>query len=135
MPDPTAYNRKLQQESLLKQKDIIISSVAKMEDKMQGTRHMNLTVVDMMDLIEEVIRSCGGEPKATFRDVSFDFIRVQTRVPISANLFQFIPDGEDNPKFHKVITKLLLQCQKVYGVRWIPDEDRGSYIIVSLNKE
>jgi len=133
--DNTEYNRRMQQQSLDKQKSDRITGIAKLENKLDGTRSMDLYVTDVMDLIEEIIKTCGGESKPSFLDVSYDFIRVQIRVPITANLFQYLPEEDNNPRFHKVVTKLLLQVKKVHGVRWLPSEDRGSYIVISLKRE
>jgi hypothetical protein len=125
----------MQQQSLDKQKSDRITGISKLENKLDGTRGMDLYVTDVMDLIEEIIKTCGGESKPSFLDVSYDFIRVQIRVPITANLFQYLPEEDSNPRFHKVVTKLLLQVKKVHGVRWLPSEDRGSYIVISLKRE
>lgn len=133
VPD-TSYNRRMQQESLMKQEQEVREKIAILETKLSGTRQMDLSVVEVMDLVEETIKACGGESKLVFQDVSYDFMRAKTRVPLTANLFQFKGEDEDNPRFHKVVTKLLLQIWKVYGVRWIESEDRGSYIVVSLKR-
>lgn len=133
--DNTEYNRRMQQQSLDKQKSDMVANIAKLENKLDGTRGMTLYVTDVMDLIEEIIKTCGGESKPSFLDVSYDFIRIQTRVPMTANLFQYLPEEDNNPRFHKVITKLLLLVNKVHGVRWLPSEDRGSYIVISLKRE
>lgn len=131
----TEYNRKMQEESKNRQAQEMINKISKLESKLIGTIRMNLSVLDIMDLVEEVVSTCGGESKLEFRDVSRDFIRVHTRVPMSANLFQFLGESPNNPRFHKVVTKLLLMLKEVSGVRWLPSEERGSYIIISLKRE
>lgn len=132
--DSTSYNLRMQEESLKARETEMRTNISKLETKLSGTRQMTLGITDLMDLIEETIKTCGGESKVTFIDVSLDFIMVQTRVPLTANLFQFKGESDDNPKFHKVITKLLLQVWQVHGVRWISGEDRSSNVIVSLKR-
>ena len=133
--DNTEYNRRMQQDSLENQRQSTVTTIAKLENKLFGTQTMELYVTDVMDLVEEIIKTCGGESKPSFLDVSYDFIRVQTRVPMTANLFQYLPEDDKNPRFHKIVTRLLLQIKKVHGVRWLPSEDRGSYIVISLKRE
>jgi hypothetical protein len=132
IPD-TEYNRKMQEESKNRQAQEIVKKISILEKKLLA--QSNLTVVNVMDLIEEVVSTCGGESKLTFNDVSYDFIRVHTRVPMSANLFPFMSESPNNPRFHKVVTKLLLMIDGVRGVRWLPSEERGSYIVISLKRD
>lgn len=133
--DPTEYNRRMQMESLQKKEQEIVTSIKSLETKLIGTRQMSLSITDTMDLLEETIKTCGGESKVTFLEVNSDFISIQTRVPLTANLLQFKGESDDNPRFHKVVTKLLLQMCNVKGVRWLSKEDRESVMVVSLNKD
>jgi hypothetical protein len=87
----------------------------------------------MMDLVEEVIRTCGGEIKLQFLDVTHNTIKACTRVSIDANLFPFMEESDKNPRFHNKVTKLFLKMKCVTGVRWIPSEDRGMYLVLSFN--
>jgi hypothetical protein len=133
IPD-TEYNRRKQDEAKQAQVNDIAKKVNKVEAKMKATS-ISAPITTMMDLLEEVISACGGESKLTFLDVGSDFIRVATRVPVTANLFQFLEEAPDNPRWHKVVTKILLLCPRILSVRWIPSEDRGAYLIVSLRRE
>ena len=132
MPN-TEYNRKMQEENKNKQVQEILRKISILENELIAQN--NVSVIKMMDLIEKVVSTCGGESKLQFNDVSYDFIRVHTRVPMSANLFPFMGESPDNPRFHKVVTKLLLLIDGVRGVRWLPSEDRGSNIVVSLKRD
>lgn len=132
--DPTSYNKRMQEESLVARENEMRSAIAKLETKLSGTRQMDLPVTDLMDLMEETIRACGGESKLVFLEVSSEVIIAQTRVPLTANLFQFRPESDTNIRFHKVVTKLILQIWKVHGVRWIAGEDRSSTLIVSVKR-
>lgn len=90
-----------------------------------------------MDFVEKLIGACGGETKATFIEVSSHFIKCFTRVPLQGNLFPFLPESQDNPRFHKVVTKVLLLKSCIEDVRWLPsvEGERGSYLLVTLKKE
>lgn len=89
-------------------------------------------LTDIMDCIEKIISCCGGENKPTFLEVHRDMIRVYTRVPLQANLYQFIPEShESNVKFHRKVTELCLLIKKVHGVRWMQVES-GCHLILTL---
>lgn len=131
LPNTSKYENNEHQKSLMNKRDRVIREISILE-KDATTSMSNL---QMMDWIEKVIYTCGGEPKTRYLEVNSSFIKCYTRVPMEANLFQFLPESQDNPRFHKVVTKLLLLCVSVSGVRWMPsiEGERGSYILVSLN--
>ena len=131
LPD-TSYNRKLQQESMNKRKQEILENINALKTDLP-TRE-GLSIVELMDLLEKVVKMCGGEAKLEFLDVGLTFIKAHTRVPLSANLFPFLDESEDNPRFHKIITQLLIGMKQTSGVRWVPTEDRGAYIIYSIKE-
>jgi len=131
-PTPnTTYNLKQAEESQRKVVEERIQAITAHERKIKGLSK-NLTLMDFMDIVEETVRVCGGEPKAEFREVSSELVRVFTRVPIDANLFTFLPPGGENTKFNKAVTKLLLNVPRVMGVRWIP-EGRECHILVFIS--
>lgn len=86
--------------------------------------------VDRMDLVEGILRECGGESKATFMDVSFDFIRLYTRVPMDQTFGKPVT-------FSTLMTKKLLNTGIVHGVRWLKAEPSlgGCYIMISFKRE
>ncbi|MNN81825.1 hypothetical protein D3C81_1986870 [compost metagenome] len=86
-----------------------------------------------MDFVEEAIGVCGGEKKVQFLDVSRTFIKVFTRVPMTANLFQFLPEADDNPRFHKVMSKILISQGFVQEIRWLPHTE-GAVLLVLLTE-
>ena len=127
--DPTEYNRKQQQASMDAKVAQTIAEIGKAEASLSGKQAKS--IVHMMDLVESVIKCCGGESKVTFLDVTPNFIKISTRVPLSANLFQFKPEEDSNPRFHKVVTKILLLSASVEGVRWLPS-DNGALLLCLL---
>jgi hypothetical protein len=131
--DPTTYNKQQQQKAMDERKGKIIAGVQKLEsDAMKlKTETKPVLVTEAMNWVELAIKSCGGESKVAFLDVSHSFIKIATRVPMTANLFQFLPEGDDNPRFHKVVTKLLLLMPFVTGVRWLP-QDGGAVLMVDI---
>lgn len=128
--DPTAYNRKKQEEAMEARKQEIVVAVSKLEKEAIQLPNV-LPITEAMNWIEKAVKACGGEQKVTYLDVTHTFIKVFTRVPMQANLFQFLPEAEDNPRFHKTMTKLLLQMPFVTGVRWIPNE-QGAALLVDI---
>lgn len=131
MPD-TSFNRQKQAEAMEAQVTERVQAIQMVFPKLKQCT-MDTPVTTIMDLIEEVIRACGGEQKAQFLDVSRDFIKLQSRVPYEANLFPFLPPGDkrDNPRFHNQIVKMITQIPCVHGVRIVPQE-RSIFILVSI---
>lgn len=123
----TEYNRKKQQESMDARVREITANIARAEASLVKGEAKSL--IAMMDIIENVIKVCGGESKVVFLEVTSALIRISTRVPVTANLFQFLPEGDNNPRFHKVVTKILLLSPSVSGVRWVPAEGSAMLLI------
>lgn len=134
--DPTTYNRNKQKEAMDARVAEIAKNIAEME-RMGRTLPHTVGVISAMDFIEKCLVACGGEPKVQFLEASSmpngGFIRILSRVPLTANIFPFKPEGEDNPRYHKVVTKLLLQQKFVSGVKWVPN-DSGAVLMVELTK-
>lgn len=86
----------------------------------------------MMDYLENVIRSCGGDQKCTFLDVGRDFIKLHTRITTKVNLYPVLAESVENPRFHKMVTKILMGVKQIENVRWLPRED-GAFLLVSFN--
>jgi hypothetical protein len=128
--DPTTYNLQQQQKAMDARKQQIVDAITKLE---QEARRMvkPVPVVDAMNWVEKSITACGGENKVMFTDVTHKFIKIHTRVPMTANIFQFLPESDDNPRFHKVVAKLLIQMPFVAGVRWVPI-DGGAALLVDI---
>lgn len=133
----TEYNRKKQAESMEARKQEIITGVSLIESKIIKNKEekAGYSLTHLMDILEEVVKTCGGESQLEYLDVGRTFIKVKTRVPMTAGLFPAVGENEINPRFHKTVTKILLLIPEVLGVRWIPTEDRGSYIVVSVKEE
>lgn len=91
----------------------------------------DMPITDFMDTIQRLIKACGGEDKPEFLEVSAEFIKVRTRLPLNVNLFPFLPDTEDNERFHVVVTKSLLGSSMVKAIRWYP-VDGGAVLVASL---
>lgn len=125
------YETKQEHLALEQKKQNVINEIAQLEkEQVEG-------VFKIMDFIEKVIHTCGGESKATFLEVSHTFIKCFTRVPLQGNLFPFLPESQENPRFHKVVSKILLLKNCVEDVRWISsmEGERGSFLMVTLKKE
>lgn len=104
-----------------------------LEEKLIGTARMKMDIVSSMDLSETILSVCGAETKANFAEVTRDMIRIHTRVPMTHNLYPWLPDDvQGNVRFHAKVTTLLLILNCVRGVRWVPCEDGGSDVIISL---
>jgi len=131
--DPTAYNLAQQKKAMEERKAKIMKDIATMENRLRTEWAQPIPITKAMDLIENSITACGGEQKVHFLDVSRSSVILATRVPMSANLFQFLPESEDNPRFHKIVTRLLLQVPHILGVKWVPAES-GAKLIVDLAK-
>lgn len=130
-PNNTFY-MKQQEEAKAKKKAEITANVESCTISLTRIRAAN--PVFMMNNLQAAIVACGGENKPVFLEVTSDFIRVMTRVPLSTNLFPFIQSEEDNPRFHTVLTRMLVQCPVITGVRTIPVEE-GAVVIVSFQRE
>jgi hypothetical protein len=117
--------------------DSMMAKVNKMRDDINNCtlmgRNLSSDSLQFMDYIENLIHACGGESKLTFLDVGRDFIKVLTRVPLNANLYQFMPESKENPRFHKAVTKVLLCVPVVDSIRWLPAES-GALLLVKLRE-
>jgi hypothetical protein len=87
-------------------------------------------VTDRMDLIQDIIVGCGGESKVKFLDISFDFIRLYTRVPMDQTFGKPVT-------FSTLVTKKLMNTELVHGVKWVEADPMtgGCYIMVSFKRE
>lgn len=124
----TEYNRKQQEISMQNRMTELRANISKAEALIKT---IPPSVISMMDLLEIVIKACGGESKVNYLDVSKSFIKIGTRIPLTANLFTFMPESDDNPRFHKVVTKILILSPNVEAIRWLP-VDTGALLLVSL---
>lgn len=128
--DPTKFNIQKQKEAMDAKKTEIVVAVGEMERKGKALPP-TISAIQAMDFLEECLRACGGEQKANFLEVGHSFVKVFTRMPMSVNLFPFLPEGTDNPRFHKTVTKLLIQQAFIKAVRWVP-QDGGAILLVDL---
>lgn len=129
IPDTEFYHRQQQESQNKKIQEMRLSI-----EKLMLERHsVDADIVYWMDFIERVVYTCGGESKVTFLDVGNDFIKIETRVPLNANLYQFLAESPENPRFHKVVTKILLKSERIKNVRWLPRE-RGALMLVTFNE-
>jgi pyoverdine/dityrosine biosynthesis protein Dit1 len=130
----TEFNRKQQQESLQRKVAKTLKDINELEEQLlkEYVPGSKISIIDLMDILEDLIRVCGGERKAEFRDVTRTMVKVSTRVPIKANLFPFLAeDHEKNEKFIKVVSRILMKQSFIDGVRWIPHEE-GTFLVVTL---
>jgi len=107
-------------------------AIEQVEEKIKIENNSDLSIFDVMDLLELIVSSCGGESRVSFIEVSEEFIRIATRLPIEANLYPFMPIDEGNPRANKVFIKLALSIKVVKSVRWIPNGEAGSQIIIGV---
>lgn len=126
--DPTQYNIQKQKEAMEARKNQIVANIAGLEKKAADSPD-TLHVIRAMDLVEEVIKGCGGESKVQFLNITHDMVKVATRVPLSANLFSFMPESDDNPRFHKIVSKVLLQFKWVIDIKWVPAEGAAHLLV------
>ncbi|WIT25893.1 hypothetical protein [Bacillus phage SPO1L1] len=93
------------------------------------------SLIGMMDHIENVIRSCGGDKQCSFLDVSRDFIKIHSRITTKISVFPVVEENQNNPRVHKRVAEILMGLDQVQSVRWIPRED-GAFLLVTfdLNK-
>ena len=127
---PTKYNQEQQKKAMEERRGKIVDDVSALEKDIKDIKGP-VPITGAMNWVERAIRCCGGESKVAFLDVTHTFIKVATRVPMNANIFQFLPEHESNPRFHKVVTKVLMQMPFVHGVQWIP-QDGGAVLLVDL---
>lgn len=88
-------------------------------------------VTDKMDLVQDILADCGGEAKAKFLEVSTDFIKIYTRVPID----RVLPNRPVS--FGTLFTKKMMNTEKVHSVRFLEADPKlgGCFILVSFHKE
>lgn len=126
----TSYNQKQMQDSMMAKVNQMRDGINKCMTEGQELRSES---IPFMDYLEKLISACGGESKLTFLDVGRDFIKLSTRVPMTANLYQFMPESQENPRFHKTVTRVLLTIPVVESIRWLPAES-GSFLLVKLRE-
>ena len=130
-PCDTEYQRVQQLASMKKRKTGILGGIRNMEQRVALMESEGVTPIAMMDLLEAIISRCGGEKKLSFLDVSSNYIKLASRVPLTALLFPFLPESEDNPRFHTTVTKILMKAKCVTGVRTMPSGD-NTVVMVSF---
>ena len=122
-------------ENMTKQKEVIDKKIAGLQRTLEQMKKEECNLIDKMDIVEQVVSTCGGEPKTVYLDVSRDFMKIYTRISLDAYLYPFISEAEpDNTKLHKVIIQQLLRLPWVDGVKWIP-VDKGSHIIIVISQD
>lgn len=128
------YDNQKMQEGLQKRKQEIQQRIQKASLSIQENQAKDM--IDMMEIVEHIICACGGESKLNFYEVSENFLRTFTRIPMELNIFPFLPESTDNPRFHKVVTQLILECDIVKGIKWVPstEQNRGTFIIITLKE-
>lgn len=129
----TTYDKKIQEQKATDMAIEVLKAIAEHKAKIPTYPG---SLVGMMNLVEDTISVCRGEKVADFREVCRDTIRVYTRIPQTAMLLPpDTPSNIENQRISKLITTLLLSHPSIFGVRWIPDENRiGSYVVVSLER-
>lgn len=129
----TTYDKKIQEQKATDMAIEVLKTIAEHKAKIPTYPG---SLVSMMNLVEDTISVCRGEKVADFREVCRDTIRVYTRIPQTAMLLPpDTPSNIENQRISKLITTLLLSHPSIFGVRWIPDENRvGSYVVVSLER-
>lgn len=131
MPD-TSYNQRMKEEQQKKQVEDKIVTINQLRMEIPET---GFHYVGLMNYVEKLLHACGGEAKANFVEVGRDFMKLATRVPMKANLHQFLPeDDRNNPRFHKVVTQVLLQIAQIEGIRWVPTAE-GTFLILSIKRD
>jgi hypothetical protein len=124
----TSYNQKQMQDSMMTKVNQMREGINKCT--IIGQK-LDADPIVFMDYLEQLVSACGGESKITFLDVGRDFIKLSTRVPMTANLYQFMPESPENPRFHKTVTKILLTIPVIESIRWLPAEG-GALLLVKL---
>jgi hypothetical protein len=128
----SSYNLRMKEEQQKKQIEERVQAINELRKVPAST---NMNYVDLMNWVEKLLHACGGEAKANFIEVSRDFMKLATRVPMKANLHQFLPeDDKNNPRFHKVVTQILLTTSLIEGIRWVPTPE-GTFLILSVKKD
>lgn len=125
-PDNEFYRKQAKEEELRRIKERIdgINELRRKKDE-------QMKVIVFMSHIEKLLSISGGEPKANFLEVRADLVKIGTRIPMKVNIFPFLPDNEQNPRFHKIITEVLMEMKVVSGVRWVP-QSGGVVLVVGL---
>ena len=130
----SSYNMRMREEQQNKQMNQRVSDINKLRKEAEGNKDMDNIVV-LMNFIEKLLHACGGESKANFVDISRDFMKILTRVPLKANLHQFLPDDDkNNPRYHKVVTQILIGIPQILGIRWV-EVDGGTILILSIKRQ
>ncbi len=133
MSRESSYNVKVREEQHKKLVQERVAQINKVREEAEYSREER-NMVWLMNFVEKLLHACGGEKKANYLDVSRDFMKILTRVPLKANLHAFLPEDDiNNPRFHKVTTQVLLELPEVSGVRWVPSEE-GTFLIISIKR-
>lgn len=129
MSKDSSFNEKKRQESVQLQ---INEKVAKVNQAILKYKDIkDISIIKVMDFLEELIGSAGGESRVAFLEVNRKMIKIGTRMPMKANLHPMVGESKDNPRFHKFITQILMSMDFISAVRWIPTES-GSLVIIEL---
>jgi len=131
MTKQSSYNEQKRQESIQMQIREKVTKINQVVAKYHGTK--DLPVIKVMDFLEELIGSAGGESRVNFLEVDRKMVKIGTRMPMKANLHPMIEESKDNPRFHKFITQILISMEFIDAVRWVPTpSESGSVVIIQL---
>lgn len=128
----SSYNKRMKEEQARKQMKERVDAIGALRNLQ---RDKKFHYVELMNHVEALMRACGAEPKANFIEVARDFMKLATRLPMKANLHPGLPeDDKDNPRFHKVVSQVLLEIPQIEGIRWIPTPD-GTFLVLSIRRD
>jgi hypothetical protein len=128
----SSYNMRMKEEQLKKQVEERVISINKLRNEQKDK---TFNYVELMNHIEKLLFTCGAESKANFIEVARDFMKIATRLPMKVNLHPGMPDDDkSNPRFHKVVTQVLLEIPQIEGIRWVPTPD-GTFLCLSIKRD
>jgi hypothetical protein len=131
----SSYNLRMKEEQQKKQIEEKVKAINAIRDDYKYNRDKYDNYIGLMNFVEKLLHACGGEAKANFVEVARDFMKLATRVPMKANLHQFLPeDDKNNPRFHKIVTQILLEIPSIEGIRWVPTPE-GTFLILSISRD
>ncbi|AYP68645.1 hypothetical protein EalM132_00133 [Exiguobacterium phage vB_EalM-132] len=117
-------SKELQRQYVERERNIRILKGQIVEARLDST-------ITAMDYLRLAVATLGGEQHIDFLEVYRHYIKAHTRLPHNASVFPFLnPLDDRNQMFSNTLPRIMLACPYVKGIKIMPSQSRGSYIIL-----
>lgn len=131
MEKKSTYEANLEEQAKNSQYQERLNKIKNLQERVKEARLDS--VLEAMDYLRLSVATLGGEQNIDFVEVYRTYIKAHTRMPHNVSVFPFLNAGDNrNQNLSYVLTRILLPNPYVKGIRIMPSQSRGSFIILEL---